>query len=138
MENMLGNKLGTWGTNWELEKNIVQTHWEPGKNEKKNPSPPPPPPHQTWNENKQGTLSACLGLPIIGYMKFVLPKRVGHHFWPGLITPCKEQHPTYSTHGWLGAILMPWVNQRRIKWNSMLRIPNFVVGLLLNIVNFIS
>jgi hypothetical protein len=30
------------------------------------------------------------------------------------------------------------VNQRRIKWNSMLRIPNFVVGLLLNIVNFIS
>jgi hypothetical protein len=31
----------------------------------------PPPP--TERERKQGTLSACLGLPI-GYMKFLFPK----------------------------------------------------------------
>jgi len=35
--------------------------------------PPPPPPCQTWKAKKQGTLSACLGLPI-GYMKFLFPK----------------------------------------------------------------
>jgi hypothetical protein len=29
-------------------------------------------------------MSACLG-EAIGCMKFSLPKRVGHHFWPGLI-----------------------------------------------------
>jgi hypothetical protein len=29
-----------WGTHWELKGgNIVVTHWEPWKNEKKNPSP---------------------------------------------------------------------------------------------------
>jgi hypothetical protein len=39
---MLGNTLGTWGhienlmgTHWELERNIVITYWEPGKNEKR-------------------------------------------------------------------------------------------------------
>jgi hypothetical protein len=40
MENMLGKILGT---QWELEKNIVQTHWEAGKNEKKSLSPSPHP-----------------------------------------------------------------------------------------------
>jgi hypothetical protein len=50
---MLGKILGT---HWELERNIVRTHWEARKNEK-----------------KQGTLSACLGLPI-GCMKFLFPK----------------------------------------------------------------
>jgi hypothetical protein len=37
--------MGIWnmkGTRWEHEGNIVGTHWEPGKNEKKkNPSLPP-------------------------------------------------------------------------------------------------
>ncbi len=35
---MLGKILGT---HWELERNIVQKHWEAGKNEKKSPSPLP-------------------------------------------------------------------------------------------------
>jgi hypothetical protein len=59
---------------WELEGNIVGTHWEPGKNEKKSFfSPPPPPLNQHLKRKKQGTLSACLGFPI-GCMKFVFPK----------------------------------------------------------------
>jgi hypothetical protein len=39
------------------------THWEPGKNEKKS----------FPLQKKQGTLSACLGLPI-GCMKFLVTK----------------------------------------------------------------
>jgi hypothetical protein len=42
MENMLRNTLGTWKhienlmrTHGELKWNIMRTHWEPGKNEKK-------------------------------------------------------------------------------------------------------
>jgi hypothetical protein len=50
MKNMLGNTLGT---RYFFIKNL----------------PPPP----TEKEKKQGTLSACLGLPI-GYMKFLFPK----------------------------------------------------------------
>ncbi len=38
------------------------------KKKKKNPFP-----HQIWNEKKQATLSACLGLPI-GCMKFHFPE----------------------------------------------------------------
>jgi hypothetical protein len=30
-----GKTLRNWGTYWELEGNIVQTHWETGKHEKK-------------------------------------------------------------------------------------------------------
>jgi hypothetical protein len=53
---MLGNTLGT--------------HWEPGKNEKKIL---PTPNLKGKKRKKQGTLSACLGLPI-GCMKFLFPK----------------------------------------------------------------
>jgi hypothetical protein len=38
MENMFGNTLETWGTiktHWELKRNILRTHLEPGENEKK-------------------------------------------------------------------------------------------------------
>ncbi len=35
MDNMLGKTLQIWGTHWELEGNIVQTHWKAMKNEKK-------------------------------------------------------------------------------------------------------
>jgi hypothetical protein len=38
MEKMLGKTLQIWGTYWELEGNIVQTHWKATKNEKKNES----------------------------------------------------------------------------------------------------
>jgi hypothetical protein len=44
--------------------NILETR------EKKLKILPPPP---TEKEKKQGTLSACLGLPV-GYMKFLFPK----------------------------------------------------------------
>jgi hypothetical protein len=44
MEKMFGEHIGNLqnplGTQWELEGNLVTTHWEPGKNEK-NPSPHP-------------------------------------------------------------------------------------------------
>jgi hypothetical protein len=68
--------IANWGTYWELEGNIVQTYWEAAKNEKKlppSPLPSPPLPPKTKKEKKQGTLSACLGLPI-GCMKFLFPK----------------------------------------------------------------
>jgi hypothetical protein len=78
-----------WGTHWELIGNIVRTYWEPGKMEKsiKSSSPPPPPPsppQKTLKEKKQGTLSACFG-PSNWLHEISLPKRVHHHFWPGLI-----------------------------------------------------
>jgi hypothetical protein len=43
MENMLGNTLGTWATNWEPIENLKGTNWEPekiekNKNKNKNPS----------------------------------------------------------------------------------------------------
>jgi len=68
----------------ELKRNIVGTHWEPKKMGKK--SFPTPPPSKTLKEEKQGTLSARLGLPI-GCMKFLFPKELRR-------THCKE-HPTY-------------------------------------------
>jgi hypothetical protein len=46
----------------------VGTHWNQRKM-KKNPSHP----KLKWGKKKQGTLSACLGLPI-GCIKFLFPK----------------------------------------------------------------
>jgi hypothetical protein len=63
-ENMLGNPLGTYR---EYCENILGTR-ENGKTKKILPPPP-----KTLKEKKQGTLSACLGLPI-GCMKFLFPK----------------------------------------------------------------
>jgi hypothetical protein len=68
MENMLGNTL----RNGEHIGNLMGTHWEPRKNEKKSLPPPPP---KTYMEKKQGTLSACLRLPI-GCMKFLFTKEL--------------------------------------------------------------
>jgi hypothetical protein len=67
--------------------------WELGKNEKK--SSPHPSPKNLKGKKKQGTLSACLGLPIIGGMKFSLHKRVHHHFRPGLIPLAKNTLPIH-------------------------------------------
>jgi hypothetical protein len=58
-----------WGTYWELERKVVKTHQEPGKNEK-NPYSPLP---KLKRKKKKGTLNACLGLPI-GCMKFLFTK----------------------------------------------------------------
>jgi hypothetical protein len=68
--------MGTWETYREpnqnplgfFKGNIVRTHWEPMNFFYKNPFPP-----KLKMEKMQGTLSACLGLPI-GCMKFLFPK----------------------------------------------------------------
>jgi len=60
MENFLGNTVGTWGTYWELKKNLVGTHWEPEKNEKKKSFPPLPPP-QNFKGKKARHLDCMLG-----------------------------------------------------------------------------
>jgi hypothetical protein len=51
------------GTHWELEGNTVGTHREQGQNEKKKILPSHPS-ALNLKGKKQGTLSACLGLPI--------------------------------------------------------------------------
>jgi hypothetical protein len=60
----------------------VGTHWEPKKSEKKILHPRPHPLPQNLKEKKQGTLSACLGLPI-GCMKFLFPKELVSIFGQG-------------------------------------------------------
>jgi hypothetical protein len=66
----IGNPLGTWK---EHSANTLGS-W---KKWKKNLFPPPPPAPRPTPKHKrkkrQGTLSACLGLPI-GCMKFLFPK----------------------------------------------------------------
>jgi hypothetical protein len=63
--------------------NIVGSQWEPGKNEKKSFHPP------NLKGKKARQLECMLGLSHWLH-EICLPKRVCHHFWPGLI------HPTYS------------------------------------------
>jgi len=46
------------GTHWELERNIVRTHWEAGKIEKKSLPPPP----QNIKGKKARHLECMLGL----------------------------------------------------------------------------
>jgi len=59
----------------------METHWEPGKNEKKSFSPAPYP-AKLKRKRKQATLSACLGLPI-GCMKFLYPEEFDTIFGVG-------------------------------------------------------
>jgi len=54
-------------------KNMLGTHWEPRKNEKKILPLPLPTPSKEKKNKKQGALSACSGLPI-GCMAFLFPK----------------------------------------------------------------
>jgi len=60
-----------WRTFWEPIGNLKGTYWEPGK--LKTPSPPFKLKRNFKWWRTQGTLSACLGLPI-GCMKFLFPK----------------------------------------------------------------
>jgi len=61
MEKMLGKILET---HWALERNIVQTHWEVGKNEKKSFFPPPPPPPQQKKKKKKTPPGKLLVSPL--------------------------------------------------------------------------
>jgi hypothetical protein len=56
------NTLRTWGTYWEPDGNSLRTQREHIVNQGK-----------MKKEKKQGTLSACLSLPI-GCMNFLVPK----------------------------------------------------------------
>jgi hypothetical protein len=67
-----GKTLGTKGTHWELEGNMLGTKekWE----KKSSPPPPPPPPYPKLNrKKKQGTLSACCAFPLATW-NFLFPK----------------------------------------------------------------
>jgi hypothetical protein len=81
----LGNILGI---HWELEGNIVQTNWEAGKNEKKSPPTPP----QNIKGKKARHLGCMLG-PSHWLHEISLPKRLGHHFSPGLTSLAKNTLP---------------------------------------------
>ncbi len=91
----LGNILGT-------ERNIDENTLGPGKNAKKNPSLPR---QKLKREKKASRLERMLGSKImlpIGCTKFLFPKRVHHHFWPGLHpavqrTPYQLLQKTQST-----------------------------------------
>jgi len=62
----LWNTLGTLGTHWELERNMLGT-----KGKKKDP--PPPPPFSKLNRKKSRHFECMLSLPI-GSMEFLFPK----------------------------------------------------------------
>jgi hypothetical protein len=74
----IGNQLGTWR---EHSANTL------GSPEKWKKNPPPP----TQKEKKQG-LECMLG-PSHWLHEISLPKRLGHHFWPGLTPLAKNTLP---------------------------------------------
>ncbi len=75
-----------WRKYWEHDGkpqgNIVGIHCEPGKNEKK--SFPPPTLNLKWKKARD---FECMLGPSHWLHEISLPKRVCHHFWPGLIIP---------------------------------------------------
>ncbi len=84
----IGNLRNILRTHWELNGNI---HWEPWKIEKKNPPPTP-----NLKGKKARHLDGMLGPSHWLLHEISLPKRVSHHFWPGLIiTSCKEHLTHY-------------------------------------------
>jgi len=85
---MLGKILET---HWALERNIVQTHWEVGKNEKKSFFPPPPNP-KTKKEKKRH-LESMFGLSHWLHEIFLFKRPSSFLAWAN--APCKE-HLTYS------------------------------------------
>jgi hypothetical protein len=116
MENMLGNTLGTRRTYWRTDENptgnlkgTVETHWEPGKSEKKKSSSRTPPPPKLKRKKKKARHVECMHGPSHWLQEISLPKRVGHYFWPELVPPCKEEHPTGGTYFYLFCfILISW------------------------------
>jgi len=85
-----------WGTHWELGEhkgNLVGTNWEPGINEKKILSPLPTPPFLPPNlKGKKSRHFDSMPRPSHSH-ESSLPKRVHHHFWPGLIALAKNTLP---------------------------------------------
>jgi len=81
---MLGKTLQNWGTDWELEGNIVRTRWEAGKYET-----------APIKGKKARNLECMLG-PSPWLHENSLPKRLGHHFWPGLAPLAKNTLPIQS------------------------------------------
>ncbi len=92
-----------WGTNLELGehiRNLMRIHWElkrniehignQGKMKKENLPPhlPNSPSPQTYKE-KARHLDGMLG-PSHWLHEISLPKRVHHHFWPGLVRLAKN------------------------------------------------
>jgi len=73
-------------THWELKGNIVGTHWELGRNETT------PPPLPNLKSKKARHLECMLG-PSYWLHEISLPKRVHHHFWPGLLPFAKSTIP---------------------------------------------
>jgi hypothetical protein len=70
--------LGTWGTSRKHDENMLGTHWEQGRKTKKNS------PHPT-HKRKNKVHHECMWSLPIGYMKFLFPKLICHHFWPVLM-----------------------------------------------------
>ncbi len=68
-------------------ENLMRTHWELGEND----APPlPPTPKLKWKKARH--LECMLG-PSHWLREISLPKRVCHHFWPGLIPISKNTIP---------------------------------------------
>jgi len=89
-ENMLGNTLGTWETYWESDGNPLGTLKEHIENQRKMKKKSFAP---TLKRNK----SKPPWMPSHWLHEISLPKRVGHHFWPGIIAFAKNTLPTHSS-----------------------------------------
>jgi len=99
------------GTHWELKRNIVETHWELGKKEKKSPH------------------LECMRGPSNWWHEIFLPKKVSHYFLAWANTPCKE-HPTYY---YVNSFVFPvnstlWLKGPNIVKNSNTRLNILCVG----------
>jgi len=65
----------------------VQTHWEAGKYEKIPPLP------RKKHKRKKSKAGECMLGPSRWLHEISLPKRLGHHFWPGLTPLAKNTLP---------------------------------------------
>ncbi len=93
----LGKILGTW---WEPTGNFKWTHWEQGENEKKQKKNSfPTTPTQNLKGRKARHLE-CMRGPSNWLHEISLPRRVHHHFWPGLIPLAKNTLPIHLIHNW--------------------------------------
>jgi hypothetical protein len=80
----------------KIQVNTLGTHWEQGKNEKKNSFPTTP--TQNLKGRKALRHLECMLGPSNWLHEISLPKRVHHHFWPGLIPLAKNTLPIHLIH----------------------------------------